>query len=83
MYKLIISPKAQRELKKISKLHRLSIGRIIEEIKADPSFGKPLSRELTRRYSYRVDIYRIIYKINEEDRTIEIISAGHRSVVYQ
>ena len=82
MYNLIISPKAQRELKKISMSHRLSIGRILEEVKEDPFLGKPLIRELTQRFSYRVGVYRIIYVVHKKDKVINVLTAGHRATIY-
>ena len=82
MYEFIISIKARHELKKLSVSHQISILKIFQDIKEDPYLGKPLLRELFRRFSYRVVVYRIIYKINEKDKTITIFSAGHRSVIY-
>ncbi|OGG21131.1 hypothetical protein A3D03_05790 [Candidatus Gottesmanbacteria bacterium RIFCSPHIGHO2_02_FULL_40_13] len=82
MYKLLISDRARKELKKISRLHQEAIITALVEIKSDPLSGKPLKRELTGRISYRVGVYRIIYKINKLDKTIQIMTAGHRSIVY-
>ncbi len=82
MYKIKITAKAKKELKNLSQSDKLSIGEIIEELKENPFIGKLLSRELANRFSYRVGVYRIIYKIREQDKIVEILSAGHRSVVY-
>lgn len=82
MYRLIISPRAQKELKKLKKEEELPVWLALEEIREDPSLGKPLTRELTKKFSHRFGVYRIIYKVNEKDKTVEIISAGHRSAIY-
>jgi len=82
MYKVKVTAKAKRELKNLSKEDRLQIGEIIEDLKDDPLIGKPLSRELIRKFSYRVGVYRIIYLVNREDEAITILSAAHREVVY-
>ena len=82
MYRLIISPQAQKELKKIKKAHQLPIRLLIEEIREDPQLGKSLSRDLKGKFSYRLGVYRIIYKVNQKDGTINIISVGHRSKIY-
>lgn len=67
----------------MSKRHREVIGEIVKELQEDPLLiGKPLSRNLTGRFSYRVGVYRIIYKINVVDKTIKILSVGHRATVY-
>ncbi len=82
MYKVKLTAKAKRELKTLSTLDRLQIGEIIEDLKDDPLIGKPLARELIRKFSYRVGIYRIIYLVNQTDKLITILSAGHREIIY-
>lgn len=85
MYRIIVSPSAKNQLRKISKkLHKNAIAQTIEELKPDPFLGKSLTRELTGKYSYRVGAsYRIIYKIEVNDKVVEVISAGHGSDVYR
>ena len=82
MYRLIISPQAQKELKKIKRAHQPSIRLLIEEIREDPKVGKPLNRNLQGKFSYRLSVYRVIYKINQKDGIINIISVGHRAKIY-
>lgn len=82
MYKLIVSARAKGELKRLKVIYQEAIVAALEEIKNDPFLGKPLTRELTGRFSYRVGVYRIIYKISGRDNTVQVITAGHRSVVY-
>lgn len=82
MYKILLTAKARRENKHISKLYQVAVKEIIEEIKIDPLIGKPLTRELSGRFSYKVGVFRIIYIIKKEDKNVIIISAGHRSIVY-
>ena len=82
MYKLLISSKAERQLKKIPKDHKRAILEALADIKEEPFLGKPLTRNLTGRLSYRVGVYRIVYRIKVKDNTIEVLTAGHRSVVY-
>ncbi len=83
MYKLRISSKAEKEIKKISHPHQKAIILSLTEIKDNPFLGKPLTRELTGRFSFRVGLYRIIYKVNMKDKIIDILTAGHRSTVYK
>lgn len=83
MYKLKITGRAKKELSNISKIHNQVLAEIVEEIRDDPSIGKPLTRELTGRYSYKVGLYRIIYKINVKDKVVTILSAGHRATIYR
>jgi len=55
----------------------------LAEIKEEPFLGKPLARELTGKFSFRVGVYRIIYKVNKKDKVIDILTAGHRATVYE
>jgi len=83
MYKLRISSRAENEIKKISYPHQKAIILALAEIKEEPFLGKPLTRELTGKFSFRVGVYRIIYKVNKKDKVIDILTAGHRVTVYE
>ena len=82
MFKLLISTRAQRRLKQLKQIHQEAILTALEEIKEDPFIGKPLTRELTGRFSFRVGVHRIIYKISQKDKTVSVLNAGHRNDVY-
>lgn len=83
MFEVRISKKAQKQIKLIKKTQRINTLQILEELAEDPFLGKPLSRELTGRFSYKTGVYRIIYKVNHRDKIVEILSAGHRATVYK
>lgn len=83
MFKIIISPRAKRQLKLIPKQYKSVISLIIRELQDDPSYGKPLTKELTGRFTYKVGPYRIVYRINKKDKIVQVITAGHRSEVYK
>lgn len=84
MFKLLISAKAKKQIKLITKLHhRQAIVQIFQDIKEDPLVGKPLEDELKGEYSYRVGVYRILYIIDWKDKKVTILSARHRRIVYQ
>ena len=82
MFKIKLTAKAKKELRAISKLYKYTIAEAIEEIKEDPFSGKPLTRELIRKFSYKIADFRIIYKINKRDKIVDILTAGHRSTIY-
>jgi len=83
MYRIFISPRAKKELKNISKLYKKAVAVAIDELKEDPLIGKPLTRELIKKYSYRIGVYRIIYIIHKRDKKVSILSIGHRSTIYK
>ncbi len=83
MYLLIIAPRAKKQLKELKKVDEIPIKSALEEIKEEPLLlGKSLGRDLNNRLSYRFGVYRIIYKVNQKDQIVEILSAGHRGTVY-
>lgn len=83
MYKLHIFPKAKRELKNISIRHQKVILEALKDLEENPFIGKPLTRELSGRFSYRVGNYRIIYGIRKKDKLVEIFTAGLRATIYK
>lgn len=54
----------------------------MEEIINDPFLGKPLSRELSDKLSFRIGVYRIVYKVSVKENTVRVLRIGHRSKVY-
>lgn len=82
MFTVKLTAKAKRELKNISKRHKVAIASMVEELTDNPFAGKPLMRDLTGKFSVRVGVYRIIYSVNRKDKTVRVFTAGHRPVVY-
>jgi len=82
MFRILISKRASNKLKKLSQNHQDAIILAFEEIADDPYLGKPLSRELLGKFSYRVGVYRIVYKVDQKDKKILVLRVGHRARVY-
>lgn len=82
MYKIIISPRAEIQLKKIKQNYQDILSEVIDELKDDPFVGKALGKELNGKFSYKIGVYRIIYRVNIQNKNVQIISAGHRSLIY-
>lgn len=80
--KIIISPRAEKELKKITKIDQIAISRKIRIIKEDPvNLNEEKLSGYKNIYRVRVGEYRIVYRrtINE----IYIVLIGHRKDIYQ
>ena len=82
MFNLLISKRASNALKKLPYKHQDAIVLAFEDIVENPHLGKPLSRELSDKVSFRVGVYRVVYKVNRKDNKILILRVGHRSKVY-
>ena len=69
-----------------SKLHpenKRKVKQALNDLLLDPHSGKNLQEELFGFKSFRLQRYRVIYTINEEDNYIEIYYIGRRSDVYE
>jgi mRNA interferase RelE/StbE len=63
----------------IKKLVRASI----DEIVANPESGSELSGELEGYRSLKAKRYRVVYRPNDAEMTVEILLVGHRHDVYE
>lgn len=55
----------------------------IKEISKGPCCGKELQEELSGFLNYRFKRYRIIYQVNDIDKTVVVYMFGHRRDVYE
>jgi addiction module RelE/StbE family toxin len=63
----------------IKRLVRSSIDTLLDK----PKLGAELTGELDGYYPYRVRRYRIIYRVNEDESTIDVYHISHRRHVYE
>ena len=71
---------------RVSTLHpdiKKQLRLIIKKISKEPYSGKELQEELADFLSYRFLRYRIIYQVNDIDKTIVVYMFGHRRDVYE
>jgi mRNA interferase RelE/StbE len=54
----------------------------LRHIAAEPESGKSLKDELERLKSYRINRFRIIYRISSK-QTIDIVAVGPRKMIYE
>ena len=69
-----------------SKLHpenKKLIKSALKDLLQVPYSGQELQEELSGFRSYKSKRYRILYKVNEEENSIEIYYVGHRRDVYE
>ncbi len=83
-YRLLFDDKVAKDLKKIDKQWQKNI---LEAIKTnlvnDPYIGKKLVGDLSSYYSYRINDYRVIYEIIEDEIVLIVIKIKHRKDVYK
>ena len=84
-YRLLIKPSAAKEIERIgSKKDRQ---RIVASIFALAKNPRPLGSEKLAgsedRYRVRRGDYRVVYAIDDSERSIEVVKVGHRREVYR
>jgi len=70
----------------VSKLHpdaKKRVKEAIEQIREKPFSGHELQGDLSGFRSYKSKRYRIVYRVNENEKTIEVYHVGHRRDVYE
>lgn len=85
-WKLSFSTKAEKRFGKLDPKTRERVGHYLDHVleQGDPyAFGKSLSGNLSRYWRYRVDKYRIICEIRDEELIIHVITLGKRDKIYQ
>ena len=84
MYEVLLERRAERDLKKLS---QETFYRIIPQIKGLSENPKPAGcRKITgskNDWRIRIGDYRIIYEIDEKERTVKVMRIRHRREVYK
>jgi mRNA interferase RelE/StbE len=84
-YRLLIKPSAVKEIEAAgAKRDRQRIVSRIQALAANP---RPLGCEklagVSTLFRVRQGAYRIIYTVNDAQRTVEVVKVGHRREVYR
>ena len=82
-YRLLYSAASRNLIRKLHPELKTIIRACLKRLADNPYAGKPLERELSGYFSLRAERYRIIYKIDEEEKIVEIHYVGHRKDIYQ
>ena len=79
-FKVLLHPKAAKELQTIEKQTRTRIIESAKQLHENPDkLGKPLKQ--SDYWRLRVGDYRVIYEINQNKNHVAILIVGHRSKV--
>ena len=85
-WRIEFDPAALKEFGKLGAMVQRDIGVYLDRLKEakDPCVrGKPLRRDKTGFWRYRVDKYRIICKIEADRMVIFILRVGKRDKIYE
>jgi mRNA interferase RelE/StbE len=78
-----LSPDIKRIIRRLHPHLKSKIRSGLEEIQENPYCAKPLRDQLQGLYSYRVNQFRIIYKIHQKLILIEVLEIAKRNIVYE
>jgi mRNA-degrading endonuclease RelE of RelBE toxin-antitoxin system len=83
-WRIEIMPSARRDLNRLQEVAAAAVLEAIDHIADAPQrMGKPLRLELEGLWSARRGPYRVVYRIDEGKRLVQIITVDHRADVYR
>ena len=82
-YRLVYAAACRRQILRLPPPLKPLVKRAIELLAQEPYTGKRLERDLAGYLSLRARRYRVIYRIDEKARTVEIYYVGHRRDIYE
>ncbi|MDR3141297.1 MAG: type II toxin-antitoxin system RelE/ParE family toxin [Tannerellaceae bacterium] len=84
MYKVIIDKQVLKSLDKIPVVYLSSIKEAVNDLANNPRpFGSIKLAGSKNSYRIRVGVYRIIYTIEDNILTVEVVKIDHRGNVYK
>lgn len=82
-YEVALSIDAAKSIRKLPKQVQRAVVAALTALESDPRGGKPLIGELAGIWSLRRGDYRILYRIDDRERRVEVARVGHRRDVYR
>jgi len=82
-YQLLYSETSRKQIRKLHPQIKPVVKSKIEELQDNPFSGKWLEKELSGYLSSQAKRFRVIYKIRDNDQTVEIHYVGHRKDIYE
>ena len=82
-WKTRLTPEAAKILSRLHPENKKLIKAALKQISQSPYSGTDLQEELSGFKSFKPKRYRIIYRPNEEEQSIEIYYIGRRMDVYE
>jgi mRNA-degrading endonuclease RelE of RelBE toxin-antitoxin system len=82
-YRLLYSETSRQQIRKLHPQIKPQIKNRLEQISDSPYIGKYLERDLSGYLSFRARRYRIIYKIRENEKAVEVHYVSHRKDIYE
>lgn len=82
-FRLAIRSPAAEALRHLPPDIKRAVKSALRVLCADPAAGEPLQNELEGLWKYRVRRFRLVYKVDRNGKTIDIIAIGERRSIYE
>jgi mRNA interferase RelE/StbE len=82
-YRIRFTETVAKALKQFHPANKKIIKSALKQLADNPYQGKSLQEDLEDFLSYKINRYRVIYKIDDENKRINIFQIGHRRDVYE
>ena len=82
-YSLKIKRSAEKDMDRLSAAVFDRVAETILQLEAEPRPHGSRKLRGTEEYRVRVGTYRVLYTVDDETRTIEIVAVGHRRDIYR
>jgi len=82
-YQLLYSETSRNRIRKLHPQIKPVVKSKIEKLQENPFSGKWLERELSGYLSMQAKRFRVIYKVRDNDQTVEIHYVGQRKDIYE
>jgi len=84
LYKVILEPSAQQDLKKLAKNIYARVIIVLGKLEADPRYrGAKKLKGFDHQWRARVGDYRVLYEIDDNKNVVHIYRIAHRKEVYR
>lgn len=84
-YKVVLSPAATREFRKLDNAIKKRVAVLVDKIEAsvNPRFSGKALKGNDKEWRYRVGDYRLVCEIKDRELIVWMVRVGHRREVYK
>lgn len=82
-YQIAVSQEVAKSMRRLPKSVQRAVVEAFVSLGEQPRAGKPLTAELAGVWSLRRGDYRILYRVDDRSRRVEIARVAHRREVYR
>lgn len=82
-YKLFVKKEAEKELRRVPKADLTRMTKRISALSTNPRPYGCEKLSTLERYRIRQGVWRVLYEIDDEAKTVTVVKIGHRREVYR